>query len=481
MSMKIKSILKPVITSKPKICEENKMYKRALTEDEIQDILSFLKPNPHLPSVCAETLVNQTITDIKNQLQRCLIYPEMIPELKRSLYFQYKSTIISPGLCVGIITAQSIGEQQTQKNLNTFHRAGSGDKQPTVSQFSELIGVTSKPKAPSFTIYLKERPKTVASVREISSYNLVQITFESIAKGFKTMKEKKPDAWYPAFAAIYGKKPDSYTACLSISVNMEVLYEYKLTLTKIAEIVNEKYVDLFCVFSPDCFATLDIYVNTTNIEIPEKYNSFLNEDNKIDIYLEEVVQPIIYKMVITGIPGILNMFYLKSGNEWYIETENSTNEMKDSNLFKSANEKNITSVMRYKIVLSLPSVDYVRTVSNNLWDIYYTFGIEATRHFMIEQMLKIMPGINKCHIQLLIDKMVFGGIPTSISRYSMRGEGTFARVSFEETLDNFLKSASEGQCEPISGVSASVICGKPASMGTGLCEIVLDMEKLKSS
>jgi DNA-directed RNA polymerase beta' subunit len=137
--------------------------------------------------------------------------------------------------------------------------------------------------------------------------------------------------------------------------------------------------------------------------------------------------------------------------------------------------------MRYKIVLSLPSVDYVRTVSNNLWDIYYTFGIEATRHFMIEQMLKIMPGINKCHIQLLIDKMVFGGIPTSISRYSMRGEGTFARVSFEETLDNFLKSASEGQCEPISGVSASVICGKPASMGTGLCEIVLDMEKLKSS
>ena len=61
-------------------------------------------------------------------------------------------TLVQPGECVGIITAQSIGEKQTQTNLNLFHKAGA-EKQPVVSKFSELLNATNKPKAPSYLIH----------------------------------------------------------------------------------------------------------------------------------------------------------------------------------------------------------------------------------------------------------------------------------------------------------------------------------------
>jgi mannosyltransferase OCH1-like enzyme len=48
---------------------------------------------------------------------------------------------------------------------------------------------------------------------------------------------------------------------------------------------------------------------------------FINQENVNEIYIEECVLPILSKIVICGIPGIMNIYYMKENNEWYLETD----------------------------------------------------------------------------------------------------------------------------------------------------------------
>jgi len=459
--------------------------KRKLTEAEIDDILSFIEPNPHIPSETAEVVVRNAKKTLRDQLVKIEIYPTMISKLKEKVRSMYSSTLIQPGESVGIITAQSIGEKQTQSNLNTFHKAGSSDKQPVVSKFSELLNTTNKPKAPSYIIYFKKGNDTVQNLRQTISHSLVQLTFKKITKNFTISTNKEPEPWYDAFYTLYGEKDPKFTDCISLDINMDILYEYKLKMEEIAHVISQEYEDMFCMFSPDCFGKMDIYIDTTNIELPEKKLIFVTEENCKEIYLEEVVQPVLEHIIICGIPGITNMFFVKDRNEWYVETENSYEKVIETHKFKNKNstgrkEKFNDSTKRFKKVLSHDNVDMSRTVSNNVWDIYHTLGVEATRQYMIDEFSTIMEGINTCHVMLLVDKMTFTGSISSISRYTMRREesGPFGKASFEETLDNFLKAGVFGQEEPTRGVSASIICGKKAPIGTGLCDISIDIKKL---
>ena len=119
-------------------------------------------------------------------------------------------------------------------------------------------------------------------------------------------------------------------------------------------------------------------------------------------------------------------------------------------------------------------------MTNDMWEIYGTLGIEATRQYLIEELASIMAGINPCHSKLLVDKMTYSGIITSISRYAQRGEtnGPLSKASFEETSDNLMNAALFGERECTDGVSASIICGKLGKFGTGVCELRIDVSKL---
>ena len=79
--------------------------------------------------------------------------------------------------------------------------------------------------------------------------------------------------------------------------------------------------------------------------------------------------------------------------------------------------------------------------------------------------------------------MTYAGTISSISRYTLRKDesGPMSRASFEESVDNYLKSAFAGDVEKINGVSASIICGKRAKMGTGMVELKIDIRNLPDS
>ena len=172
--------------------------------------------------------------------------------------------------------------------------------------------------------------------------------------------------------------------------------------------------------------------------------------------------PLLLEYTVAGIEGIKDFFYskfMKDGKtHWFIETQGS-------NFLKlMAHPKIITSDL----------------ISNNMWDIYTNLGIEAAREFLIQEFKNVVSSdgtyINERHVMLLVDIMTATGTISSISRYGIKREksGPLAKASFEESLENFLKAGVFGDTEPAKGVSASIMCGKRSSIGTGLCSLIFD-------
>lgn len=433
---------------------------RHLTSQEIENMLDFIVPRQGIPEETAQAVVELNKERFRVQLREQEIYPEIIPALKEEMERAYLKTQIQPGESVGILCAQSIGEKNTQMTLNTFHKAGQSEKGITagVPRFQELLNATRTPKLVSCRIFFKEGNDTIQNLRNTINHTIVGLTFKDIAKSIKVVIDKEDELWYEPFKVLYNDDFAKYSSCISVKLNMNILFEYKLSMKNIADLIASEYDDISCVFSPPSIGQFDIFVDTSTISLPEDRLLFIDTENAPLIYLEESVQPIIEKMLVCGIEGITNIYYMKEGEEWMVDTDGSN----------------------FKKLLAHPSVDMSRVVSNNVWDIYETLGIEAAREFLIEEYMSIMEGITISHTKLLVERMTYSGTISSISRYTMRKDetGPMGKASFEETMDNFLRAASHGDVEPTNGVSASIICGKRANIGTGMIDLRVDIGRL---
>jgi len=435
--------------------------KRKLSKNEIEEILSFIVPEKGVPKLTAKSIVDINKNHFRSQLESVLVYPEIIPELKRELCKIYMKSIIEPGESIGVIMAQSIGEKRTQSNLNTFHKAGSGKMEGDSSRFKELLDATKNPKRKSAFVYFKTDNKTVTELRESIGSSIVQINVARIAKNITISTNKEEEVWYSLFFLSHDVK-NTYKDCIEIDIDMDLLYTYKLSLKEVAKKIENEYSDLLCVYSPDCFGRLDIFFDTNDIELPEEI-LFVTQENRIDIYLEEVGLPDLKNINVAGIEGIEEIFFMKDpeSENWIVETQGD----------------NFVEIMAHE------NVDTVNTYTSSIWEIYNTLGIEAVREFLIEQFLMCMPGINISHIKLLVDKMTYRGTIESISRFaSEKGDNSvFGKASFEETLKIFLNAGLYGKNDPVTGVSASIICGKCPQLGTGSFDLVMDLNKINEN
>ena len=354
--------------------------------------------------------------------------------------------------------------------MDTFHKAGQSEKTMTagVPRFQELLNATKKPRIVNHKIYFKEGNETIEQIRDTVGHQIVGLTFSDISLSVNVCLNKSQESWYNAYNLLYNTAGVEYPHCISLKLNMNKLFEFKLTMRDIATYIHSEYDDLSCVFSPPQIGQFDVFVDTSNIELPLERILFVDSENATEIYLEECVQPILETMNICGIRGITEVFYAQENSKWFVET-NGINSRTLS-----------TQYINYKVLLALEDIDFTRTISNNVWDIYEVLGIEAARAFLVDEFMAIMEGINTCHAGLLVDRMTHCGIISSITRYTMKKDesGPFGRASFEETMDNFINAAMRGEIEPTEGVSAAIICGKRAAIGTGLVDLRLDLDRL---
>jgi len=444
------------------------MEKRLLTEEEVQTVLDGLDEGIMLVSekIKKETM-SRHIEKLRAQLKTVVLYPSMLSELKKKIHEHFRMSWISPGENVGVLCAQSIGEKQTQSTLNSFHAAGIAVQMVLtgVPRFMEILNATKDPKVSTSRMYLVDQ--SLDSARKIRQHigpSLVHVKFGDLVTSHHLFQNQKLDEiWYHPFSILYGNDFREYDHGISFQVNRKMMYQYGIGMQLLREKLEGAYKDIHVLFSPLHIGQVDIFVDISDVEAPRETTLFLNEQNYIDVYLREIVIERLGDVMITGIPGIREYYIQKDvEKKWYIETVgNNFIELLGNDRFEMAT-----------------------VISNNMWDIYHCLGIEAARQFLLEELWNLTTSdgsfINPCHVMLLVDIMTHHGSIVSISRYGMKKEqtGVLGRASFEESTDHFLNAAFYSEKEPIRGVSASIICGKRSRMGTGLCDLLMNLKQL---
>ena len=166
-------------------------------------------------------------------------------------------------------------------------------------------------------------------------------------------------------------------------------------------------------------------------------------------------------LYIHGIKGVRQVLPVKRGDEYLI----------------------ITAGTNLKEVLKLPFVDPNKTVSNNIFEMEKTFGIEAARQCIINEILKVIDtqgiDIDIRHILLVADTMTQSGEVLGITRYGVVKEkpSVLARASFETPIKHIINATLIGETDELNSVIENVMLNQPVPVGTGLPGLVTKIGK----
>ena len=498
--------------------------KTKLSPDQINEICLAIPLNRALPIRVAESMVHNIREKLRKQLLTIMIYSECFKTFKDEIVSQYYKTLAQAGEAVGVITAQSIGERQTQTTLNSFHSSGLTIKTVVVGvpRFSELLNATKDPKMINCLIFLTKPFESIKEIREAIGNSFTEITLKRLTLSYDLVKDPLED-WHYLFCEMYNIDPSVLGWRVRFQLNKSALYEYNVRMRLIKERIESDFPEMTVLYTPESVGIIDIFMEDCRLDNEEENDEESDlddedyeeeEDEEIDIIdnpeedcedeveeekekpivvkkvkpveikmernqipkdmeqiinIEDKIIPMVMKTQISGITNVKEIFFEKrkpdekdKPDEWVVTTEGS-------NLYG---------------LFSHPLVDKKRTLCNNMWEIYEVFGIESARQFLIEEFMDVVTSdgtfVNSSHVELLVDLMTYTGSIISISRYGQKkvGSGPLSKASFEESLENFLKAGLNGEKETTDGVSASIMLGKLPKTGTGVFDIKIDTEKL---
>jgi DNA-directed RNA polymerase subunit A" len=283
----------------------------------------------------------------------------------------------------------------------------------------------------------------------------------------------------PRLVEIFDAKKSIETPMMTIYLNKE--YNTKEEAEKLAFKIVEKRV-----FDLAKYISIDIGENSIVIELDdsrklEKVEKIIKEHmaKRADVKVKEnliVVKPKgeeiefselqkikdeISNIVVEGIEGITAAIIRNEGENWIVQTIGSN----------------------LKEVLKLEEVNENKTISNNIYEVYEVFGIEAARNVIIREAYKTMQeqglDVDIRYLLLLADVMTWSGEISSIGRYGVAGAkaSVLSRAAFEETIKHLIRASIRNEVDEFKGLFENVMVGQPAPVGTGMFELIVRGEE----
>ena len=392
-----------------------------LTEEEIEDIVEGCVWRSSIPEIIHDQMRKKQDSVLRRELNKVKLVPDKYDEFKKYIITKYNTCRATPGECVGIIGAQSIGERQTQTTLNTFHTAGKL-QQSGVGRLEEILNMSKKLKVKTCTVYFKTKYQTSDALRKAIGCSLVGLHFGDMYKTKPSMEM------------------DGASAVLEFELDKKTMFTHRLNTYKIASAIREREEEIFS----KCQCSIGPTSITVAFRAAQKgFNEYITALNNI---------------LVCGMEGVTAMHLDYNDGEWLVVTEGSN----------------------LKRMLAHPLIDNKRLYCNDFWEVYECLGISAVRQMLFDDLKKVVGGVNTLHIQLLVDKMTYRGKPCSITRYTMRNNdvGPLSKATFEESTDILLAAAMRTEVENNAGVSAAIISGNQPKAGTGFMGVLVDYQKL---
>lgn len=323
----------------------------------------------------------------------------------------YQGAKITPGECVGIIAAESIGEPGTQMTLNTKHFAGVSEMSVSTGlpRLIEILDGRKTIETPSMEVYL-EKPYSEGKDIQDMATKLKQVVLEDMVDNF--------------------------------SINIaESTVEMQLSETNMKKLG----------FTPDSLVK-SIKKSMKKVDVKAEGNTLFVKASLNNLNEVYKVREKLKALFVGGLKGVEQVFPVNRDGEYMF----------------------VTSGTNLKDVLKIEGVDSTRTYSNDLYETMAVLGVEASRSLIINEVEKVLEtqglDIDLRHIMLVADTMCVGGNIKGISRYGVVSEKSsiLARASFETPIKHLINASIVGEIDDLNSVIENVMLNQPVPVGTGL-------------
>jgi DNA-directed RNA polymerase beta' subunit len=394
--------------------------------------------------------------------------------------------------------------------MDSFHVTGVASKSTTVKglpRISELISVSKKQKNPQLTVYLnKEVLNDKDIVRKIAS-NLKYTSFAEIRGKVQVWYDPTPEekdglmeqdhvkhVFYNSSKSSCGKDINEMPWLIRIEMNREKMLQNEITLLDIKSHLcswwERRYNDIKNMKKElkkviNKIIQIAVLSNSDSDRLPIihiRFNAKNNDDDKFNMStINDFITYIIDEFKLKGLNEIEDCDI--AFDKQYLTLNEETGEIeKKSENYVITNGTNLIDI-RY-----LTDIDLNRTISNDILEVYNTFGIEIARQVLLHEIMKAYAeasagSINYQHFCMLIDLMTQGGNIMSIDRHGMNktDNDVLTRASFEKTVEHVNNAAVYGETEHMRGVSARIMAGQVINGGTGFCNVFLDYDMVEKS
>ena len=488
-----------------------------LDPDYVYDMIHELLLHKNTPIVCSgkdnlikieDELVAKTIFKIalyyylapKLCIIKYKLSREKFDSVVNMIIKNFKKSIVEPGLMVGILSAESIGEPTTQITISSFHSAGAGIAgiaRQGLIRIQELIGVRKNIKKPTMIIYLKNEfcqnelvtKKIVSHIDVVTFneiYNNVEFIYDCIPHD-PNGKMKKDNVSY-IFKKLNSEQDiENAPWLIRIELNKEVMYDKNIVLLDIKKAfcnnLNRKLNEIKIIKKDEKLIIekiLDYAVlsNDDNDNIPVIHIRLQIQDD-FNIKFINGLLDFISKFKIKGMNDISGGIRVSSEFYNYYDNETHKIEKKKQNII-------YTDGINLNDIRYLKYIDNYKTRCNDINIIYETFGIEAARTVLLKEIYHEMNSNDAIvfqHFSILVDMMTSRGIIVSVDRHGFNKQemDVFARASFEKSVDQLISAAVFCETDTLDCVSSRIMSGLIVKSGTGLCDIILDTEMIMSS
>jgi DNA-directed RNA polymerase subunit A" len=380
--------------------------------------------------------------------------------------------------------------------LNTFHSSGVGVKgMQGIPRFREILSYSKNIQTPYMIIKLIQEVKEDQNIANKVQAYLKHTTFENVVERMDIIYDPYPNNILTKdninsknvyFVNGSNVSIDNLPWLFRFTISRESMLENDITLLDI----KTKFIKYWNEYNNDTSSGKKkivlnkvtngcIMSNFDNSETPYIHIRF-NINNPDNYSLIEIGQYLLNKISIKGVDTI--------------EKVDSVNKQKvidydsDFGIKQNSNEWVMyTTGIDLNKIKTIKFVDFYSAYINDIYTAYLNFGIEAARQLIILESDKLYGGsgndINITHLALLADVMTNTGNITSIDRHGINRLDTdpLSRASFEKTVEQLLVASAFNEVDYMRSVSSRIMAGRCIKGGTGICDVLMDNEKLENT
>jgi DNA-directed RNA polymerase II subunit RPB1 len=369
-----------------------------------------------------------------------------------------------------------------------------------VPRIEEILSLSSEPKNPLLTAYLKRENETEKENAQKIMYMLehtklievvqsVDICFDPddlntlIQEDEETLRQfKEVEDILKECATPVESSNEKSKWIVRMVMDEEVMLEKNITMDDVNFALSNSFGnEISCVYSDYNATKLVFRVRMVNILTNAKNGAKKTKVNQLDqsdqIYLlTNFKEKMLNNVVLRGVKGVEKVILRKIKD----------NVVDQAGAFKKQELWVLDCIGSNLLgVLALDYIDANRTYSNHIIEMFDALGIEAARQTIYNELSEVLEFdssyINSHHLGLLCDRMTYTYKLISIFRHGINNDNTgpIAKASFEETPKMFLNAAQFAELDIMRGISANVMCGQEGFYGTSAFQVMLDLEQMK--